>query len=56
MLKLRSDSGCLGVIGYKRGDRIAQAMLIPVPIVEFDEVDEVDDTERGNGGFGSSGK
>lgn len=41
---------------YHFGDRIAQAMLIPVPAVEFDEVDDVEDTERGDGGFGSSGK
>ena len=41
---------------YKRGDRIAQAMLIPVPVVEFEEVEDVEDTERGDGGFGSSGK
>ena len=56
MVKLTSDSGCLGVLDYKRGDRIAQAMLIKVPVVEFEEVDDVEDTERGNGGFGSSGK
>ena len=56
MVKLTSDSGCLGVLEYNRGDRIAQAMLTPVPVVEFEEVDDVEDTERGNGGFGSSGK
>ena len=56
MVKLTSDSGCLGVLDYKRGDRIAQAMLIPVPVVEFEEVDDVEDTERGDGGFGSSGR
>ena len=38
------------------GDRIAQAMLIPVPVVWFEEVDDVEGTERGDGGFGSSGK
>lgn len=41
---------------YYFGDRIAQAMLIPVPVVEFEEVDDVEETERGDGGFGSSGK
>ena len=40
----------------KKGDRIAQAMLIPVPIVTFEEVDSLSDSERGAGGFGSSGK
>lgn len=41
---------------YFFGDRIAQAMLIPVPVVWFEEVDDVEGTERGDGGFGSSGK
>ena len=42
--------------GFKKGDRIAQAMLIPVHIVAFEEVDSLSDSERGEGGFGSSGK
>ena len=41
---------------YYFGERIAQAMLIPVPVVWFEEVDDVEGTERGDGGFGSSGK
>ena len=40
----------------KVGDRIAQAMLIPVPVVTFEEVAELGDSERGEGGFGSSGR
>lgn len=40
----------------KKGDRIAQAMLIPVPVVTFEEVTELSDSERGDGGFGSSGR
>ena len=40
----------------KAGDRIAQAMLIPVPVVTFEEVTELSDSERGEGGFGSSGR
>ena len=38
------------------GDRIAQAMLIPVPVVTFEEVDSLSESDRGVGGFGSSGK
>ncbi len=38
------------------GDRIAQAMLVPVPAVEIFEAAELSDTERGTGGFGSTGK
>jgi len=40
----------------KDGDRIAQAMLLPVPAVELMEVGELSATERGTGGFGSTGK
>ena len=41
---------------YKVGDRVAQIMIIPYPPIEFDEVAELSDTERGDGGFGSTGK
>ena len=46
----------LDSLAYKVGDRIAQIMIIPHPEIEFDEVDELSDTERGDGGFGSTGK
>jgi dUTP pyrophosphatase len=38
-----------------RGMRIAQAVLAPVVRARFTEVDSLDDTERGAGGFGSTG-
>ena len=37
-------------------ERIAQLVVMPYLTVEFNEVDELDDTERGSGGFGSTGK
>jgi len=37
------------------GDRIAQAMLLPVQQVAFNVVAELSGTERGEGGFGSTG-
>jgi dUTP pyrophosphatase len=37
------------------GMRIAQLVVLPVPPVELVEVDELPETERGAGGFGSSG-
>ena len=37
------------------GDRIAQGVLMPAPRAVFIEVEELDETERGTGGFGSSG-
>ncbi|MED4750985.1 dUTP diphosphatase [Brevibacillus choshinensis] len=39
----------------KKGDRIAQGVIAIVPIAQFEVVDELDETERGAGGFGSSG-
>jgi dUTP pyrophosphatase len=41
---------------YKIGDRIAQIIILPYPEIELEEVDELSSTERGEGGFGSSGK
>ncbi|MCP1230830.1 dUTP diphosphatase [Acetobacter indonesiensis] len=38
-----------------RGMRIAQAVVAPVERVSWDECDELDETERGTGGFGSTG-
>ncbi|MEG2307279.1 MAG: hypothetical protein RSB94_08065 [Erysipelotrichaceae bacterium] len=40
---------------YKVGDRIGQIIIVPYPQVSFVEVDALSDTERGQGGFGSSG-
>jgi len=37
------------------GDRIAQFMIIPITLFEFDVVESFDETERGSGGFGHSG-
>ena len=40
----------------ERGDRIAQLMFMPVYAANLIECDELDETERGAGGFGSTGK
>ena len=37
-------------------ERIAQMVITPVMTVEYDLVDDLDDTDRGIGGFGSTGK
>ena len=37
------------------GERIAQGIIVPIPKVEFEEVEELSTTERGDGGFGSTG-
>lgn len=40
----------------KRGERIAQIIFNKIEIVSLEEVEELSDTERGEGGFGSTGK
>ena len=42
-------------IEISAGDRIAQLVIMKVENVAFNLVDDLDDTERGAGGFGSSG-
>lgn len=41
---------------YEVGERIGQLIIIPYPKIEFEEVTELSDTERGTGGYGSTGK
>ena len=41
---------------YAIGDRICQMVIMPIPAVELVEADELSDTDRGAGGYGSSGK
>lgn len=41
---------------YDVGDKIGQIMILPIPFVEFTEVGELSQTDRGDGGFGSTGK
>ena len=40
---------------YTVGDRIGQIMILPYPKIEFIEVDELTQSDRGDGGFGSTG-
>ena len=41
---------------YKPGDRICQLIIVPIPLIKYIESDTLSDTERGDGGFGSTGK
>lgn len=38
----------------KKGDKIAQMVIAPVPMIAWTEVDTLDETERGEGGYGST--
>ena len=46
----------LDSIAYKVGDRIAQIIIVPHPIIQIVEVDELSESSRGIGGFGSTDK
>jgi dUTP pyrophosphatase len=46
----------LDSIKYKVGERGAQIIILPYPTIYMTEVPELSDTERGIGGFGSTGK
>ena len=41
---------------FQRGDKITQIVIIPIPKVELIRVDSLEETERGDNGFGSSGR
>ena len=53
---MRTWCGFSEYANYNIGDRVAQMVILPYPKVEFVEVDELSDTERGTGGYGSTGK
>ena len=40
---------------YRAGDRVGQIMIMPYPKIEFIEAKELSTTDRGDGGFGSTG-
>lgn len=57
MVNAKSTNLCLECTKmYEPGNAVCQIMIIPYPEVTFEEVDELSQTERGIGGFGSSGK
>lgn len=53
MVRIHNDSRI--PFGFEPGDRIAQAMILPIPTVEIVEAAELTETARGTGGFGSTG-
>lgn len=58
MMKYRSTiwQGSYGIAKiYEVGDRIGQLIILPYPEIEFEEVENLTETERGSGGYGSTG-
>jgi dUTP pyrophosphatase len=56
MFKFRPVNGLLNAKVFQVGDRVGQLIILPYPSIEFDEVDELTNSDRGDGGFGSTGK
>ena len=54
IVALHNDSSLPRVV--EPGERIAQLILLPCRTLKFDEVDALPETQRGAGGFGSTGK
>lgn len=42
-------------VAVRKGERIAQLVIVPCLFPDFIRVDKLDETERGAGGFGSTG-
>jgi dUTP pyrophosphatase len=41
---------------YKIGERIGQLVIVPIPKIELEQVEELNESDRGEGGYGSTGK
>jgi len=41
---------------FEKGDKITQLVILPTPNIEMVQVNSLEDTERGNNGFGSTGR
>ena len=41
---------------YEIGDRVGQLIIMPYPRIDFEVVDELTKTDRGSGGYGSTGQ
>ena len=55
MAKFRLDAVDEPLSIYNVGDRIAQIIIMPIHSVTFQEAEELSDSERGIGGYGSTG-
>lgn len=55
-IKLSRDLSPEYPLVVNQGDRIAQAMIVPIPRIELVESEELSDTARGSNGYGSTGQ
>ena len=55
MLKYTRDINETERTAYRPGDRVGQLIIMPYPTILFNEVEDLSATERGTGGYGSTG-
>ena len=55
MLKYTRDRHSDKMEHYKPGNRIGQIVILPYPEIQFEETEQLSMTERGTGGYGSTG-
>ena len=55
LVRLTREVSQADLLTVRAGDRIAQAMLVPIPRVAFEVAEQLSITERGENGFGSTG-
>ena len=53
-VKLYNDSNAPYI--FDKGDKVIQIVILPIPETKLVQVDSLEETERGNNGFGSSGR
>lgn len=56
MFKFRPVNGLLNAKVFQVGERVGQLIILPYPTIMFEETEELSDSDRGAGGFGSTGK
>lgn len=54
LVKMQTTTDVVPAV-FKEGERFAQLLILPVPEVEFTESEKLSETDRGDGGFGSTG-
>lgn len=56
MVKFKNRTAADNRAPYKPGDRVAQLIIMPYPNITLVETDKLSESERGTGGYGSTGK
>lgn len=55
MVKFKQTYSSLPQVEYEIGDKVVQLIIMPHPSIEFEVVERLSSSERGSGGYGSSG-